>query len=176
MFIKFSWCNRKFVGLAKCLQILHNMKMRKLKELNILISKIQRNYKGISKKESFSLQFMLSFIPEAFSKQICAFFSIWSFFQWSSSLIGLVLLYWAGGHFYNKYLAKHSCVLETNVLVCLIFVDLTVNLILGIYYMGYRETVMGQIMLTCPIAISPIIFILELSCYFFYGRYVRLKE
>lgn len=44
----------------------------------------------------------------------------------------------------------------------MIFSDLVVNLILGLYYLGYRETIMGQLMLKCPIAVSPVIFVIEL--------------
>jgi len=53
----------------------------------------------------------------------------------------------------------------------LIFLDLGVNFALGIYYMAYRDTLLGQIMLTCPIAISPGIFIIELICFYVYCRF-----
>lgn len=43
----------------------------------------------------------------------------------------------------------------------MIFIDLMINLALGIYYMGARDTFMGEIMLRCPIAISPLIFLIE---------------
>jgi hypothetical protein len=36
-----------------------------------------------------------------------------------------------------------------------------INLALGVYYMGARDTFMGEIMLRCPIAISPLIFAVE---------------
>jgi hypothetical protein len=44
----------------------------------------------------------------------------------------------------------------------MIFSDLLLNLVLGLYYLGYRETIMGQLMLKCPIAVSPVIFVIEL--------------
>lgn len=38
--------------------------------------------------------------------------------------------------------------------------------------MNHRETLIGQIMVTCPIAISPLIFIVELICVTIYYYYV----
>ena len=86
---------------------------------------------------------------EGFWKQLGAFFHIWTFSQWTSSLIVLFITYWLSRRFYNKYLAKYSRVLTRNVLAYLVFVDLTTNLLVGIYYMGHRETIMGQFMLMC---------------------------
>jgi len=48
---------------------------------------------------------------------------------------------------------------------------LMVNFILGLYCMYHRDTVIGMFMITCPIAISPVIFALELICYYLYNRY-----
>jgi len=58
----------------------------------------------------------------------------------------------------------------------LILADLVINLGLGIYYMQHRDTVMGAFMLQCPIAISPLIFILELICVYLYHRYYKSKK
>jgi hypothetical protein len=38
--------------------------------------------------------------------------------------------------------------------------------------MNHRDTLMGQIMVTCPIAISPVIFLGELICVTLYYYYV----
>jgi hypothetical protein len=48
----------------------------------------------------------------------------------------------------------------------LIGFDLLLNFAIGIYYMSYRETALGQLMLSCPIAISPFIFAIELGIIF----------
>ena len=56
--------------------------------------------------------------------------------------------------------------------IVLIFSDITLNLVIGIYYMNHRETLLGSIMIRCPVAISPGIFAIELFCFYFYCRYL----
>jgi hypothetical protein len=55
--------------------------------------------------------------------------------------------------------------------MALISFDLGLNLVLGLYYMDHRETLLGAIMMRCPIAISPAIFAMELFCFYLYCRY-----
>ena len=43
----------------------------------------------------------------------------------------------------------------------MIFLDLFINLIIGLYYFKCQELPIGMLMASCPIAISPIIFIME---------------
>jgi len=43
----------------------------------------------------------------------------------------------------------------------MIILDLLINIILGLHYMHQRNTVMGALMVKCPIAISPAIFFAE---------------
>jgi len=103
------------------------------------------------------------------------FYHIWPWHQWLTSLVSLILLYWITGHFYNKWLSDRGGWLTFKMRVWLIISDLTLNLALGIYYMHYRETLMGAIMLTCPIAISPVIFLLEMFCVYIYYRFWKKK-
>lgn len=46
--------------------------------------------------------------------------------------------------------------------VLLMLVDLVLNLSLGIYYMGYRETALGLLFVKCPIAVSPGFLLVEI--------------
>jgi len=103
------------------------------------------------------------------------FFSIWPLFQWITSLIGLIVLYWITGYYYNKWLSSSGGWLNIKTRCWLIVTDLSINLILGLYYMNYRQTTMGIIMMKCPIAISPIIFCLELLCVYCW-YYVQKKK
>ena len=105
------------------------------------------------------------------------FFSIWPLFQWITSLIGLIVLYWITGYYYNKWLASSGGWLDVKTRCWLIATDLSINLILGLYYMNYRQTTMGIIMMKCPIAISPLIFCLELLCvYWYYAQKKKQKK
>lgn len=54
--------------------------------------------------------------------------------------------------------------------------DLMINLALGLYYLDYRDTVMGTLMMRCPIAISPIIFGIEFVLFVYYYRTFVLKK
>lgn len=90
------------------------------------------------------------------------FFQIWPLSQWISSLVGLVLMYWIATGFYNKRLLNYNLEMSLQFRFWMILSDLLLNLGLGLYYLGYRETLMGQLMLKCPIAVSPVIFIIEL--------------
>jgi len=42
--------------------------------------------------------------------------------------------------------------------------------------MHHRDTIMGNIMLQCPIAISPLIFIVELFFMYVYHRFYKYKK
>jgi hypothetical protein len=50
----------------------------------------------------------------------------------------------------------------------LISFDLLLNFIVGLSYMGYRDTIIGGLMLQCPIALSPFILAVELTVYALY--------
>lgn len=90
------------------------------------------------------------------------FFHIWPIQQWVSSLVGLVLMYWVATNVYNKRLVKLELGMSIQFRFWMILSDLLLNLVLGLYYLGYRDTLMGQLMLNCPIAVSPVIFVVEL--------------
>ena len=94
--------------------------------------------------------------------RLIEFFKIWPIEQWIYSLLGLVAMYWIATGIYNKRLSRSDLEMSFQFRFWMIMSDLLVNLALGLYYLGYRETIMGQLMLKCPIAVSPVIFIVEL--------------
>lgn len=104
------------------------------------------------------------------------FYHLWPLSQWISSLVSLILLYWVTGYYYNKWLSNKGGWLDWKMRIWLIVSDLTINLILGLYYLNHRDTVMGVIMLKCPIAISPLIFVLELTCVYIYYRFGKNRS
>lgn len=110
---------------------------------------------------------------ETLGTKIAEYFALFSFTQWTFSLISLVLCYWLAGYYYNKWLAEKGGWLDAQTRVWLIVVDLLTNFVIGVYYMYHRETLMGQFMVQCPIAISPVIFLLELICFHLYSSYIK---
>jgi len=102
--------------------------------------------------------------------QFVTFINIWPISQWVFSLITLVIMYWLIGLWYNQRLKKQGGWISWQARLIMIFLDLTINLVLGIYYMSARETFMGQIMLRCPIAISPLIFLIEFLVFVWYYK------
>ena len=106
-------------------------------------------------------------------KQLWDFICIWSWSQWVFSLGGLVSVYITAGWIYNKYFTKKGGKLNTENIGYLMLCDLAINLCVGIWCMGlpYRNWPIGQFMLACPIAISPFIFVIELSMVYFASRY-----
>lgn len=89
------------------------------------------------------------------------FFHLWPISQWVSSLIGLVLMYWFAIKYYNKRLIKHKNEMSNSFMFWMIASDLLINLAVGLYYMEYRNTILGALTCQCPIAFSPFIFIIE---------------
>ena len=117
--------------------------------------------------------------PKSFSsffETLNAFYHVWPLSQWISSLLVLIFLYWIAGSYYNKLLSDRGGWLKVKTRIGLIVFDLAVNLALGLYYMNHRETLVGIIMMRCPIAISPIIFLCEMVCVYLYYRYYRSKK
>lgn len=105
------------------------------------------------------------------------FINLWPVEQWVTSLMGLVLMYWWATKFYNKRLQKYDLSMTVAIRFWMIFSDLAINLALGLYYLGYRETVMGQLMIKCPIAVSPVIFLIEFILLdFYYWRALSLRS
>ena len=109
-------------------------------------------------------------------RRLLEFFKIWPIEQWVSSLVGLVLIYWLATGIYNKRLSKFDLEMSFRFRFWMIMSDLLVNLALGLYYLGYRETIMGQLMLKCPIAVSPIIFVVELIFVIIIKEYEHTKQ
>jgi len=93
---------------------------------------------------------------------IIRFVNIWPVSQWLWSLLSLVLIYILFSHIYNKWFAKKiGYYMSNKLIVNLIVFDVVLNFIIGVYYMGHRDTAFGLFMLKCPIAISPFIFMIE---------------
>jgi hypothetical protein len=127
-------------------------------------------------KKCFCSNFLLlSILPASWFENIKAFYQIWPLSQWITSLITLILLYWITGYYYNKWLSDRGGWLTFQTRVWLIISDLVINLALGLYYMHHRNTLLGTIMLKCPIAISPVIFLCEMICVYVYYRYWKKK-
>ena len=103
------------------------------------------------------------------TETLIEFFNLWPLNQWISSLVGLVVLYWYTTKLYNKRLSiKCNTELSISLRIYMIFSDLIINLVVGLFYMNHRETALGQLMVQCPIAISPLIYIIELVIVIYY--------
>ena len=113
-------------------------------------------------------------IPENNSlwELIYKFYKIWPHFQWGTSLLTLVLIYWVSGYYYNKFLSKKGGWMDTKTRIFMICLDLTFNFLLGIYYMNYRDTFLGALMVQCPVFLSPVFWLLELICFYIYYRWI----
>ena len=98
---------------------------------------------------------------DSFLDNFVDFLYIWSLEQWVWSLITLFLLYGFIGYGYNKWLMPSGGWISIRARILMIVIDLLLNFIIGIYYMQYRETLIGAFLVRCPLAISPLIFIIE---------------
>ena len=116
---------------------------------------------------------LIWFAPDnhSFWELIYKFYKIWPPFQWATSLITLVLIYWVSGYYYNKFLSNKGGWMDTKTRIWMIIFDLIFNLILGIYYMNHRETFLGALMVKCPVFCSPVFWLLELICFYIYSRW-----
>ena len=116
-----------------------------------------------------------------FSERFIRFVKIWPAQQWIFSLLGLVIMYWLIGSWYNKRLKKQGGWISTQARCIMIIVDIMINIALGMLVMDSPETVLGMLMLRCPIAVSPGIFLLEYLTFIIYYKVyvlpkVRLKS
>lgn len=135
-----------------------------------------KNWNLTSKPQVFFLAFPFSPFLERLWAKLDKFYHIWTWEQWSWSLISLLILYFLTGYYYNKWLKNLTGGqwLSFRARLLLIAFDLFLNLVLGLYYMDYRDTFMGEVMVRCPIAISPFIFLFELmgvTLYYLYYYY-----
>lgn len=110
---------------------------------------------------------------EILCEKVVEYFALFSLSQWISSLVSLIFLYWITGRYYNRLLANKGGWLDVKTRIWLIVIDLVNNFAIGIYCMYYRDTLLGQLMVLCPIAISPAIFVLELLCVHLYKSYIN---
>lgn len=112
--------------------------------------------------------------PDLWTK-VLTFINIWPLHQWVFSLITLFMMYWLIGSWYNRRLVRQGGWLSWQSRIIMIGLDLLINFVLGIYYMGARDTLMGVIMFRCPIAISPLIFLIEFVVFVWYYKKYVLK-
>ena len=144
--------------------------------LKLLPGRMPRNFYSVWKNNWSALPFSIVTRdttapkpkPGPLTQSLLDYLHLWPWYQWVSSLIVLIILYLVVGHYYNKWLSDSGGWLTTPMRCGLILVDLLVNLSLGMYYVEHRQSIMGGIMVKCPIAISPVIFLLELICVFLY--------
>jgi len=113
---------------------------------------------------------------DSFLDNFVDFLYIWSLEQWISSLITLFLLYGFIGYAYNKWLMPSGGWISIRARILMIVIDLLVNFMIGIYYMQYRETLIGGFLVRCPLAISPFIFFVEfVIVVWYYNTYTLPK-
>jgi hypothetical protein len=43
----------------------------------------------------------------------------------------------------------------------LLITDIEINVALGLYFLDHTDTVLGSLMMRCPVAISPVIMLIE---------------
>lgn len=134
------------------------------------------------KKSSYTPQSLvpsnvLSFMSfQEFTDKSYEFFYLWPLDQWVSSLVGLVIMYWMIGNWYNKRLKAEGGWISWQARISMITLDLLINFVLGLYYMDHRGTVMGDLMVSCPIAISPVIFFIEFAVFVYYYRTYKMNK
>lgn len=125
----------------------------------------------------FNLLFVTNTSPDKNSiwDLIIDFYQIWPPFQWVTSILTLILTYWISGYYYNKFLSKKGAGwISPKARIIMILLDLVLNFGVGIYYMGYRDTFIGELMLRCPVFCSPIFWFLELVCFYIYYKYLTV--
>ena len=145
------------------------------KELSKIPSNSQSKNSVESNNLGLNLNFVFLFLFDL-DKKLVEFICIWPPYQWVTSLLSLVLMYWFVGRWYNKRLEKEGGWISAKARILMIFFDLFINLCIGLYYMDYRETIMGVLMMRCPISISPLIFVLEFLVFvIYYRKYVLPK-
>lgn len=75
-------------------------------------------------------------------------------------------------YFYNKIITKKKGkVLSTRIINYLIAVDLIVNILLGIVFTAFRNTFLGICFASCPIFLSPFLFIIQLIGVYIYNEH-----
>lgn len=109
-------------------------------------------------------------------ESIIQFYKLWPPFQWATSLLTLVLMYWLSGYYYNKFLSYKGGWMSAKTRIYMIIVDLLLNFILGIYYMNYRNTFIGTLLIQCPVFCSPFFWMIELIVFYIYYRYIFSKD
>ena len=149
-------------------------KKKEIKITNIFESKLRfKTQFALNSFQNLNFLLITNFNSEKDSiwNLIVKFYKLWPPFQWATSLLTLILIYWATGYYYNKFLSQRSGWMGVKARISMISLDLLLNFILGIYYMNYRETFIGTLMIQCPVFCSPIFWLLELICFYIYYKY-----
>lgn len=108
--------------------------------------------------------------PNSVWELLIKYYHIWPPFQWITSLFTLILIYWISGYFYNRWLSHKGGWMDTKARIIMIILDLILNFSLGIYYMNFRDTFIGALMIQCPVFCSPIFWIIEMICFYIYSK------
>ena len=133
-----------------------------LAEYKNIFKKFLNKVISVSTTKNYKYQSNLIICIGMPTNKLIEFFSLWPAQQWISSLLGLVLLYVFTTWCYNKRLRRYDLQMTFAFQFWMICTDLILNLIIGLYYMQHRNTVLGALTVTCPISLSPAIFVIEL--------------
>lgn len=117
-------------------------------------------------------------IYESFGNRIIAFLSIWSLKQWLVSLAGMGLMYYLlmlklSQAYCNNYFKTAQ--VSASLVLFLIVLDFVLNMILGfsMVELGTPGSGIYELMHRCPIALSPIIYIISMVWLF---RHLNTKH
>ena len=106
------------------------------------------------------------------------FLNTWSLQQWVLSIVGLVAFYIVVYTLINRSRwANVMGKLTRNNIIFLMLSDFAINLVIGMIcmYPTLRNTWFGSFMSQCPIAISPIIFVIEISAVYWASKHFLNK-
>jgi len=129
---------------------------------------------------------LLVIIPNDLKETLITFGNCWPIEQWMYSLLGLVLLYFMLFILYNymaTYLNKiykyKLYVLSLNLRICLLLMDIIINIIVDILILYICPiTFLSKLILKCPISLSPFILLGELiiMCIYSYIKNNNFKK
>ncbi len=150
-----------FVLLAASLNAIH---LAFIKTKNNSLSSIRRN--GISWKTAIYL----------------FFFSKWTLQLWISTLVGSIIVYIMVfslikkfALFFNQKFFKKLIILSSNQVALLILFDFLLNFAIGIFFVKHNWMFpdFTEFLSKCPIALSPIIMVLEIVLMFIYSIFFK---
>jgi len=148
----------------------------KFKKLGLIYRKNRLN--GIETRTFFNLNWIGGSnpkIPRNIVDLLVIFFTLWSVFQWLSSLVLLVLLYGWLGVVYNKAAKRwfKGYWLSWSDRLWLLLIDLSLNVFFGVLLLAFPEF-FGEgiidMLHKCPIFLSPFILGIEFICFLIYTK------